>query len=108
MEQNLELRNNETLIEVTKGDLWVGWSIFSEQKRGNYTFTNQRAAFTPTKLLGMGSNIEFEYNDVMSLHKCSIGLFFPLGIKVVTKQGKKYKLSLLKRNNWFDFIQERI
>ncbi len=108
MRHNVDLRPNETIIEVTKGDLWVGWSFASKQNRGRYTFTDQRVIFTPTQLLAMGSDIEFNYSDVESLEKCSIGPFLPFGVKVITKQGEKYKLSLMKRDKWIKIINDRM
>ena len=110
MKANVELRPNETVIEETKGDLWSGWLIFRTQNSGIYTFTNQRVLFTPGRLLSMGSDIEFDYNEVYSIKKCLIGPvipFLPFGIKVTTKEGKKHTLSLMKRNKWIDLIESK-
>ncbi len=108
MGDNFELNPGETSIEVTKGDLWVGWTLFASQKRGKYTFTDQRVIFKPTQLLALGSDIAFDYSDIACIEKCTIGPMLPFGIKVTTKQGNKYKLSLMKRDYWIHFMQERM
>ncbi len=108
MGHNIELRPNESIIEVTKGDLWTGWSFFATQNRGKYTFTDQRVIFTPTKLIGTGTDMEFDYANVESVEKCTIGPFLPFGIKVKTKQGEKYKLSVTNRDNRIQIISERM
>lgn len=104
MSGNIDLQPNEIIVEKVKGDMWD-----FGQKRGSYIFTNQRVIFTPSSLIGKAKNVEFSYSEIDTLKKCGIGPILlpilPFGIKVVTKEGKKYNLSLLNRNKWFNLIQ---
>ena len=52
------------------------------------------------------------YKDIKEIKKCNVSLFIPSGIKITVFDEKKnkdktYKLSILKRDMWIKFINDR-
>ena len=103
--------NDESVIKVEKGDYWEKFLIFNSQVRGYYYFTQKRIIFFG----GLAGSTQWnvKYKDIVDLKKCNVGLFIPTGIKLTyfnekKNKNKSYKLSLLKRENWINFIKENI
>lgn len=46
--------------------------------------------------------------DIAQVKTCTTPPFFPFGILITMKNGDKYKLSILKRKKYFDWISENI
>ena len=71
--------------------------------------------FTADKIIfigGLGTEqIVVPYNKIKAIKKCFVGPFIPTGIKItaLNEQGKekKYKFSVMKRNNWISLISEK-
>ena len=103
--RELELLNEgETIEDHTAGDSW-SWT---GQTRGNYFFTKDKLIFVS----GFGiDNFVIKYNDIKAIKKCFVGPFIPTGIKLtaLNEKGKekKYKLSVMKRNNWIQLLETK-
>lgn len=103
----IELRENETIIKEMPSDYWSAFcGITFSQKRGHYTFTNQRIHF-----VGCFTEKEIPYAEIEAIQKCAVGPIIPLiptGIKVIMKNGKKHYLSVLGRAEIMDIIQKHM
>ena len=103
---DLELEEGEVVEKEVKGDYWERTLCFYSQKRGTYWFTNKRIIFRG----GFIASIEIPYANIESLKTCNVGdfiQFVPTGIKVSTKDGKSFKLSVLKRKEIMAFIESK-
>lgn len=105
----LELRENETIYQEVAADYWETFFgvIMYSQVRGKYCFTNQRIVFKG----GWATEVEIEYADIDHIEKCNVGGLIPVmptGIKVVLKNGKKHFLSVLKRGEIMELIQNQL
>lgn len=102
---NLELRQDETIIKEAKGDCWKTPEMFSKnQTPGRYTFTNQRIIFLGNGIIEkLRIKFELPYSEIDSV-KPYLVFLFPTGIKIKTKNGDCYKLSLMKRQQYMDII----
>ena len=92
------------------GDCWKmpKFSI-NKQVSGKYYFTDKRIAFFASGLIGTESvSWEIELKDIANVKTCLTPPFFPFGILITMKNGDKYKLSILKRKKYFDWIAENI
>lgn len=91
----------EIIEEHTNGDYW----FYTSQARGNFFFTQEKIIFVS----GWGfEQIAIPYRNIRSVKKCTVGLFFPTGIKVtaLNEIGKLqvYKLSVLNRKYWIEYL----
>ena len=109
-EANL-MENDDFLITTIGGDYWQKFLIFPNQVRGYYYFTNKRIIF----IGGFAGSTKWfvPYKNIKSVEKCFAGPFIPCGIKIeffdeTKNTEKKYKMSVLKRGEWINFIKERI
>lgn len=92
---------DESIEEHTKGDRWT----FASQISGNFFFTAEKIIFVS----GFGGDqVAIPYSNIKAMKKCFVGPFIPTGIKItaLNEKGKekKYKFSVLKRNNWIEHI----
>lgn len=110
MEANLreaELMDaDDNVEEYIQGDLWS----FTGQTRGWFYFTHKRMIFAGG-LLGV-ENFSIAYTDIKEVKKCMISLFIPTGILISaedpkTGKVKKYKCSVMKRDNWIEFLTKK-
>lgn len=106
-----ELKENEQLFagNVT-GDCWkMPNQTIGRQVSGKYHFTDKRVAFLATGLVGTGSvSWEIEMKDIATVKTCTTPPFFPFGILITMKNGDKYKLSILKRKKYFEWISQHV
>ncbi len=106
-----ELMGGEQLFAgKVSGDCWKmpKFSI-NRQVSGKYYFTDKRIAFLASGLVGTESvSWEIEMKDIAQVKTCTTPPFFPFGILITMKNGDKYKLSILKRKKYFDWISENI
>lgn len=105
------LNENEQLFAGNVvGDCWKMPNFTgSRQISGKYHFTDKRIVFLATGLIGTGSaSFEIDLKDIATAKTCTTPPFFPFGILITMKNGDKYKLSILKRKKYFDWITERI
>jgi hypothetical protein len=115
IETNLKegsLIDKDDSLEVTfKGDYWEKFLIFNNQIRGYYYFTKKKIVFIGGAL---GSTTwAVPYESIKELKKCKIALFMPTGIKIefydeTKNRLKKYKMSILKRDKWFEYINAKL
>lgn len=104
--RELELIAADDVIEEhTSGDYW----FLVSQTRGNFFFTREKFVFVS----GLGfDNFAINYSDIKGIKKTFVGPFIPTGIVVTAldpKKGKekKYKCSILKRQQWMDLISQK-
>ena len=103
MARELVLNEGEVVEKSISGDYWD----FLSQIRGKYTFTNQRVYFAG----GFTTELEIPYSEIAFVNPCCVGGFLPImptGIKVTTKAGKNYKLSVLGRKAIIEMMQQHI
>lgn len=86
------------------GDFYRG----TKQVRGHYYFTKERVAFVS----GWGLEFfGFRYVNIREIKKSNISLFMPFGVTVTVEDNfgkmRKYKLSLLKRDQWIALLSEK-
>lgn len=108
MAAQLELRVGETVEKEQKGDYWEG-GLLLRQRPGKYWFTNQRIVFQGG--FGVGSALELDYTNIQSVELCNVGptiRFLPTGLKVHTRDGNAYVLSLMKRKEILALIESKI
>lgn len=91
----------EIIEEHTQGDYW----FYTSQARGNFFFTQEKIIFVS----GWGfDQIAIPYQNIRSMKKCTVGLFFPTGIKItaINEKGKSqvYKISVLNRKYWIEYL----
>lgn len=102
---------NDSLEIAEKGDYWEKFLIFNSQIRGYYYFTNKCIVFIGGSLASTKWSIPYE--SIKSIKKCKIGLFMPTGIKIEffdtdKNKLKTYKMSVLKRNQWIEYLEKKI
>lgn len=104
-----ELEINETILKQDKGDYWSSmFHILYEQKRGEYIITNKRIIF---KSFLEVNDFIVKYEDIESISKCCVGpliRFIPTGIRIKTKNGKKYIMSIFGRKKHIEIIQNNL
>ncbi len=84
-------------------------SASTDKFQEKYYFTDKRIAFLASGLVGTESvSWEIEMKDIAQVKTCTTPPFFPFGILITMKNGDKYKLSILKRKKYFDWISENI
>jgi len=106
-----EVKSDEQLFAgKVSGDCWkMPKTSINRQVSGKYYFTDKRIAFLASGLIGTESvSWEIEMKDIEKVKTCLTPPFFPFGILITMKNGDKYKLSILKRKKYFDWIEEHI
>lgn len=103
--KKLNLMDESDIIEKdVAGDYWR----INKQIRGHYYFTNERVVF----MSGWGlESFSFKYADIKEIKKSNISLFMPFGVTVTVDDNsgkmKKYKLSLMKRDQWIELLTNK-
>lgn len=109
--KTFELKENEELFkEKVSGDCWKMPKLsINRQVSGKYYFTDKRIAFLASGLIGTESvSWEIEMKDIASVKTCLTPPCFPFGILITMKNGDKYKLSILKRKAYYEWISTHI
>ncbi len=104
-----ELKDGEQLFaSKVSGDCWkMPKFTINRQVSGKYYFTDKRIAFLASGLIGTESvSWEIEIRDIATVKTCMTPPFFPFGILITMENGDKYKLSILNRKKYFDWISE--
>lgn len=98
-----ELQEGEEVIEQIAGDHWEYAFLLASQHQGRYFFTNKRIIF----YYCLRKSFEIPYTSIVSAELCMVGpriRFLPFGIKVTTKDGAVYHLSVLNRKHYLELI----
>ena len=106
-----EARAGEKVFaERVTGDCWKSpKQTISRQVSGKVYFTDQHIAFMASGLIGTESvSWEIEMKDIQSVKTCMTPPFFPFGVLITMKDGEKYKLALMKRGKYVDWISQHI
>lgn len=104
----MELENGEKSIFQEKRDFWSQVLCFSSQVRGKYTVTDRRIMFQ--SFMGV-HDFEIRYKEIASFSKCNVGALIrimPTGVLVKTKEGKKYRLSVLGRKKYLEVLETHV
>lgn len=107
MIEGLDLHEGESVEREFKGDYWEKSLCFYSQKPGKYWLTSERIIFRG----GFIAALDIPYPQIESVKLCNVGgllQFLPTGIKVTLKDGKTYKLSVLKRKEILGFIESKL
>lgn len=109
--QVFEPRADETVFaQKVSADCWKSpKQALSRQIAGKTYFTDQRVVFLASGLIGTESvSWEIEMKDIQSVKACLTPPFFPFGVLIEMKDGSKYKLGIMKRNKYVDWIAQHI
>jgi len=104
-------RANETVFaEKVTADSWkTPRQMTGRQISGKTYFTDQRIVFLASGLIGTASaSWEIEMKDIQSVKPCLSPPFFPFGILITMKDGGKYKIAMIKRSKYIDWISQHI
>lgn len=100
--------DTDEIIDHSYADYWEKLVLIANnQVKGNMFLTKERFVFCS----GFGTtNLSFLYSDIQNVSPCKIGPAIPTGILFEVndeKSGKikKYKISVMKRQEWIDKIQ---
>ena len=114
-EQNLKtgllIGLDEKIEVIDKGDYWEKFIIFNNQVRGYYYYTTKHIVFIGG---AFGSTMwSVPYESIKSIKRSNVSLFIPTGIKIEffdekKNRLKKYKMSVLKREKWIKFIEDKM
>jgi len=103
--KNFELLSGEEVIKTAKGDCWETPSMHS-QVPGQYVFTNKRMIFRGNGVIEkLRVKFEIAYSDIKSIEPYRV-VFFSTGIRVWMENGDRYRLSLMKRQEYMDIINK--
>ena len=106
-----EARTDETVFaEKVSADSWKSpKQVIGRQISGKTYFTDQRIVFLASGLVGTaGVSWEIEMKDIQSVETCMTPPCFPFGIMLTMKNGEKYKLGIMKRDKYVDWITQHI
>lgn len=111
LKEALLMDNDDSVEIIEKGDYWEKLLCFSSQVRGIYYFTKKNIIFIGG--LAGTTNFSIYYKKIKDIKKCNVGLFIPCGVLITVydenkNKDVKYKLSLLKRDKWIKFIEDRM
>lgn len=100
----------EIFAERVHTDSWkTPRQIGSRQISGKAYFTSQRIVFLASGLIGAASaSWELEMKDIASVKACMSPPCFPFGILITMKDGGKYKIAIMKRDKYIDWISKHI
>ena len=104
-----EAQTGETVFaEKVAVDCWkTPGQAVGRQVSGKGYFTDKRIVFLASGLIGTaGASWEIQMKDIQSVKTCMTPPFFPFGVLIETKDGAKYKLGILKRNKYVEWIMQ--
>ncbi len=102
--------NEEIFAQRETADCWnMPQVLGNRQISGKFYFTDQRIVFLASGLIGTDSvSWEIEMKDIESVETCLTPPFFPFGIRLTMKNGDQYKLGILKRNKYVEWIKQHL
>ncbi len=102
-----ELEEGEEIQELVKGDYWVKEILWQEkQNSGELAFTNKRVIFKGMFLNSADKFVSIPYTEILSIEKTFVGLFFPVALKITTKDNQTYKFAVMKRDKYINLMQQ--
>ncbi len=102
--------DEEVFAEKVSADCWKSpKQINGRQVSGKTYFTDQRVVFLASGLIGTaGVSWEIGMQDIASVKACMTPPCFPFGILITMKDGGQYKLGIMKRDKYIDWISRHI
>lgn len=103
-------KGEQVFAEKVSADSWkTPRQTMERQISGKFYFTDQRIVFLASGLLGTESvSWEIEMKDIQSVKACLTPPFFPFAIQILMKDGSKYKIGILKREKYIEWIEQHI
>lgn len=100
----------EVFAEKVAADCWKSpRQAGGRQISGKAYFTDQRIVFLASGLVGTASvSWDIAMKDVASVKACMTPPCFPFGILITMKDNSQYKLGIMKRNKYVDWISQHI
>ena len=100
----------EVFAEKVSGDTWKTPKFMTNRQiSGKFYFTDQRVVFLASGLIGTASvSWELEMKDIQSAEPCLSPPCFPFGILLTTRDGGKYKIAILKRDKYVEWLNRWI
>jgi len=100
----------EVFAEKVSADCWKSpRQVGGRQISGKAYFTDQRIVFLASGLVGTASvSWEIGMGDIASVKTCMTPPCFPFGILIAMKDGSQYKLGIMKRGTYVDWISQHI
>lgn len=108
--QGFEARAGEQVFaEKVSANCLQTPSFITNPVAGKMYFTDQRVVFLAQGLIGTDKmSWGIEMKDIAAVKACIAPPFFPIGMRLILKNGEKYKLSIMKRNKYIDWISQHI
>lgn len=102
--------NEEIFAQKVAADCWEMPQVAGKRQiSGKVYLTDQRVAFLASGLVGTASvSWEIELKDVAAVETCTTPPFFPFGVRLKMKDGKRYMLGIMKREKYVDWISKHI
>lgn len=100
----------EVFAEKVSADCWKSpRQPVGRQISGKAYFTDQRIVFLASGLIGTASLCwEAAMGDIASVTACTTPPCFPFGILLTMRDGSQYKLGIMKRDRYIDWISQHI
>lgn len=109
MAVTFEPRSGESLFAQCKGDTWkTPGDVLSNQVSGRFFFTDQRIVFRTWGPFKKSLAYDIKIKNIAYLEKYTIAFFIPTGIRVVLQDGKNYKISVMKRKKYIEYLAQFI
>lgn len=103
--EKFTLDEGEEIIKMSKGDCWeIEYVILKTRNTGEFAFTNKRILFRQNFF---GNFISIPYSEIAEVKKSFI-MVFPVSFDVKTKDGKTYRLSMMKRQQYLDVVNAQL
>lgn len=102
---DFELMPGEEMIKRVKGDCWQTPTTW-KQVPGEYGFTNKQIIFRGGGMVEkLRVRFKLAYADIETVKPYRV-LFFNTGIHIVMKNGECYRISVMKRKQYLDLIEQ--
>ncbi len=105
----LALLPGETVIQEMKGDCSGSFGIVHGAVAGKYWLTNQRILFRGGGIVE-ATRLVFAvpYTDIVAIEPFRVAYLFPTGIRVVSQKEGGFYLSVMKRKEVMEIIQQQV
>ena len=105
---NFELLPDEEVIKTANGDCWETPTMLSSQVPGQFLFTNQRVIFRGGGVIEkLRIKFAIPYTEIRSIEPWLV-VFFKTGIRIRMKDGDCYRISVKKREEFMEIINQHI
>ncbi len=102
--------NEYVFARWVSADCWkMPQVIGNRQVSGKISFTNQRIIFLASGLIGTQKlSWEISMREISAVKPCLTPPFFPFGIEITLKSGDLYRLGMLNRKKYINWISQNL